>query len=104
MDQPHESPEEVAKRELLEETGWKANRAQLVTSCHTDTGRIDNQIHIIFCDQLEAPSQEWKAEKGIHAALKSAHETQKCILNGTISNLMHRGAWLLCREAGHIKL
>lgn len=45
---PGESPEECAKRELREETGYSANQIQLLTTIYTTPGFTDETIHIFM--------------------------------------------------------
>jgi ADP-ribose pyrophosphatase len=44
-----EKPEEAARRELFEETGYRAQRLEYLTSVHTSTGRSTEVCHLFRC-------------------------------------------------------
>lgn len=100
MDQAEESPETTIRRELQEETGWKAHKITHVATTLTDSGRLDNQLHIFFSDDLTPPSGGWIPEKGIVVQRVHVALVQKNIAEGSISNIMHQGAWYRCKEQG----
>lgn len=57
-----EAPEETARRELLEETGYRAGEMQLLASVFENTSKSDRQIHMFLgleCEKVQ------EAEKGI---------------------------------------
>lgn len=47
-----ESPEEAACRELLEETGYKANKVRLLGTLIPDTGRLGNKMWCYFAPDV----------------------------------------------------
>lgn len=47
-----ESPEECARRELLEETGCRAKRVQPLLTMYTTPGFTDEQIHLFMASEL----------------------------------------------------
>ena len=44
-----EEPEQAARRELFEETGYRAERLEHLTSVHTSTGRSTEVCHLFRC-------------------------------------------------------
>ncbi|MCX5893914.1 MAG: NUDIX hydrolase, partial [Deltaproteobacteria bacterium] len=54
----HETPEQAARRELLEETGFRADRWELLGDLAPDTGRLGNRLWCFFASGLQpVPSQ-----------------------------------------------
>lgn len=49
---PGESPEECARRELQEETGYSASQVRRLTTIYTTPGFTDEIIHIFVADDL----------------------------------------------------
>lgn len=52
LDVPGEPPEEVAARELEEETGWRAARFTALGASHPCIGYSDEVIHFFFAEDL----------------------------------------------------
>ncbi len=48
----NQTPEESASQELLDETGYKAGRMELLGVIHPDTGRLMNRHHCFFASNL----------------------------------------------------
>lgn len=57
LDEPGEDPEEVAARELEEETGWRADRLEPIGAAYPCIGYSNEQIHIFAAYGLERGSQ-----------------------------------------------
>jgi ADP-ribose pyrophosphatase len=49
-----EPPEDCARRELLEETGFRAGSLRHATSVYSSPGFCDETIHVFIAEQLEA--------------------------------------------------
>lgn len=49
---PDEAPEECAKRELIEETGYEAREFKGVCECYAMPGSSDELMHVFFADKL----------------------------------------------------
>jgi len=58
LDEPGENPEEVAARELEEETGWRAGRFEHVGSAYPCIGYSSETIHVFTAHDLERGTQE----------------------------------------------
>src|SRR4030095_1863338 len=52
LDRPGETPEECAARELLEETGLRAERLTRLTAILTTPGFTDERIHLVLAQEL----------------------------------------------------
>jgi ADP-ribose pyrophosphatase len=58
IDRPDEDPAEVAARELEEETGWRANRFEHVSSMYPCIGYSNEVIHIYAAYDLTPGTQD----------------------------------------------
>src|SRR5262249_11428129 len=61
-----ETPEQAARKELLEETGYRADRFELLGTLAPDTGRLGNRMWCYFAaDAILASDPAAAAEPGI---------------------------------------
>jgi ADP-ribose pyrophosphatase len=58
LDHPNEDPVDVAARELEEETGWHADRFELVSSMHPCIGYSSEVIHTFLAFDLQEGEQQ----------------------------------------------
>lgn len=49
----HDHPKETAERELEEETGYRANKLNFVTSMYVSPGFANERLHIYYAENLE---------------------------------------------------
>jgi ADP-ribose pyrophosphatase len=61
---PNETPLECAKRELEEETGYKANEWQKLTAIYTTPGFCNEQLHIFLARDLYPAENGRNLEEG----------------------------------------
>ncbi|HWY75857.1 MAG TPA: NUDIX hydrolase [Verrucomicrobiae bacterium] len=67
---PGETPEESARKELLEETGYVADQFEFLTHLSPDTGRYSNRMWVFFAGNARPSSQpEHRVEAGIDFVL-----------------------------------
>ncbi len=57
LDEPGEDPEDVARRELEEETGWRAGRFEHVGAAYPCIGYSSERIHVFTARDLERGTQ-----------------------------------------------
>lgn len=57
LDEPGEDPEDVAARELEEETGWRAGRFEHVGAAYPCIGYSSEVIHVFTAHELERGTQ-----------------------------------------------
>ena len=60
-----EQPEIAARRELIEETGYYAEKMEKLGTCMPDSGRLGNRIWYYFASQVTKPSDARIIEDGI---------------------------------------
>ncbi|HHU20297.1 MAG TPA: NUDIX hydrolase [Bacilli bacterium] len=60
--EPGENPVETAKRELEEETGYRANRITYLTSSYTSPGFANEILYFYLADQLTAVENGLQAD------------------------------------------
>ncbi|HXY68208.1 MAG TPA: NUDIX hydrolase [Gemmatimonadales bacterium] len=68
--EPGESPEQCARRELLEEAGATAGRWQRLTTIYTTPGFTDEQIHLFVAHDLVVRPEDQRHEADEFLELK----------------------------------
>ena len=92
----HETALISAKKELIEETGYKSrNKLKKITSFNTEPGRLTTRITGFFCDNLV---KILKPEKGIKIHIVSEYQIIKLIENGKFNNASHIGMFLFYKK------
>ncbi|MBI5773176.1 MAG: NUDIX hydrolase [Verrucomicrobia bacterium] len=65
-----QTPEEAARRELLEETGYEAEKVELLCNLSPDTGRLGNRMWCFFAGNAKpTKNPQHRAEPGIDFVL-----------------------------------
>ena len=96
-----EQPIDCCRRELLEETGFPAQKVHALGTYASCTARLSNQIHTFFVET--GPRSEHPAvEAGIELKLVSMDELAKLILAKEFVLQMHIGALMLAGMHGYI--
>ncbi len=70
-DKPGEPPEETARRELIEETGFEPSRLELLVAFYNAAGMTDQRTHIFLARDLRHVG---RAADGIEEAYLEVHE------------------------------
>ena len=60
---PGETPDDCARRELVEETGMRAERLERITTIYTTPGFTDEQIHLYVADGLVEGAHHREADE-----------------------------------------
>lgn len=79
-----EEPEACAKRELEEETGYKAKKLRLLSSILTTPGFTNEVIHLYLAEDLVLAEQCPDEDEFIDVEVFTKEEIRKMIENGTI--------------------
>ncbi len=83
---PGEDPLECAKRELHEETGFRAGRIRKLTSIVTTCGFCDEIIHIYLATHLEFDAPNPDDDEFVNVDLVPLHELIDAVLDGKIED------------------
>ena len=82
---PGESAEETCVRELLEETGYRADEVKLLGELAPDTGRLGNRLWgFIAADVKVDPEWRGKTEPGIEVVLCPVRQVAKMVACGKL--------------------
>jgi ADP-ribose pyrophosphatase len=103
-----DSPEEAARRELLEETGYKAEVATLLGVVHPNPAFLTNQCYTFFVENVEKidGGGEPDESEDIEVELIPLNKITELIKNGTITNSLVVTAfwWFFANKIDYSKL
>jgi ADP-ribose pyrophosphatase len=94
-----EDPAEAARRELYEETGYRAQALEALGPLLPDTGRLGNRIWCFFAADVRR-SAEWKEEEGVAVELYDARELAAALAESRFDHALHVAALLLAHLRG----
>lgn len=87
---PGETPEVAARRELLEETGYEADRLEsLGIPLFSDTGRLANRMWGFRAKDVRLARRAHPSEEGIETVLLTARELGRRIDGGEFVHALH---------------
>ncbi len=86
--EPGESPLNCAKRELEEETGFKANELVELSHIHMLPAYSDEKIYLYLAKNLSVSQQNLDEGEIIHTVKYSLDETMRLINNGRITDAL----------------
>jgi 8-oxo-dGTP pyrophosphatase MutT (NUDIX family) len=97
-----EAPEDAARRELLEETGYRAGRLRLLGKLAPDVGRLGNSLWCYFAEEVSRvrPGGE---EAGVEAAFHR-RSVRRLLGEPQFNHALHFAALLLAVSEGCIPL
>ena len=102
--EPGESPEDAARRELLEETGFDAPHLELLGTLVPDVGRLANRMWCYFASGVTPSGGTPVREAGVSAIEMSERDALRCVSDGTIDHALNLAALLLAVTGGRIPL
>ena len=85
---PGESPEDTARRELLEETGYQAGAVELLGSMEPDTGRLQNRIWACLARDVR-PLEGAVPEPGMEVLTWTIGELIQATIDGRFDHALH---------------
>jgi len=98
-----EEPAETCRRELLEETGFRALKVHALGENAACTARLSNRVHSFFVETAAEPAQA-PSESAIETRLVTPGELGGLIRRGEFTLQLHIGALLVAGLAGHLDL
>ncbi len=98
---PGEDPLDCAKRELHEETGFKAGRIRYFTSIVTICGFCDEIIRIYMATKLEFDAPDPDDDEFVNVDLVPLHELIDAVLDGKIEDAKTVVGALACDSIAH---
>lgn len=99
---PDETPEDSIKRELLEETGYKALEIELLGILAPDTGRKSNRLWCYFSTNIEEHPADKKDGEGIDTILCSLQEVKALINKGEFCHALNVAVFTLAELKGKV--
>jgi ADP-ribose pyrophosphatase len=81
-----ESPEECARRELVEETGCTAARVEPLTTIYTTPGFTDERIHLFLAEGLEPGAEHREADEFMELHTLRWSDVMRQVERGEISD------------------
>ncbi len=83
-DREDEPWEDVARRELEEETGWAAGTLRLLTTIYTTPGFTDERIHLFMATDLARGSTDPDEDEFMEVLTRPLSEVRRMIRDGEI--------------------
>ena len=98
-----ETPEQAARRELLEETGYEGGELLALGSLEPDVGRLSNRIFgFLARDVRKIPSHA--AEEGIEVITWPLDELARATMDGRFDHALHVAVVMLAVMKGGLRL
>ena len=92
-----QTPEEAARAELLEETGYNIEKIELLGVANPDPGRLNNRLWCYYTDNIKK-QDNYEKEQGIEV-IKCSQEMFHSLLNdGDLNHAMNLAVFFLARD------
>jgi ADP-ribose diphosphatase len=97
-----QTPEDAARAELLEETGFKARDVRFLGCLKSDTGRLANRLWVYFAPSVERLTT--CGEEGVEVVVATPGEVAEWLSQGTFDHALHVASIFLAVRAGCMQL
>ena len=84
--EPDESPAETARRELEEETGYRADSVRALVTFYTSPGVLTEQMHAFVATGLEHVGQKLMADEKIRVSPIASSEAERMLVEGEFAD------------------
>lgn len=84
--EPGESPETCARRELIEETGFTAEKCDYICEFYTTPGCVTEKMYLFLARSLVSGQQNLDEDEFLEVTSVSLDEAVEMIYNGTIKD------------------
>jgi ADP-ribose pyrophosphatase len=102
--EPRESPEDAARRELLEETGYVAGEVELLGSLTPDVGRLANKMWCYFAGGVRPSERPHDRERGVSLVVLRERDALLAAADGTIDHALNLAPLFLALASGKLSL
>lgn len=103
LDQQNEPPADCAARELVEETGYRAETIENLGSFYTTPGLTDELMHAFLAKDLEFVGQSLEPGEEISVCVKGFDEIDEMIRSGELRDAKSMVAMMLFNRKYHAK-
>jgi len=94
-----QTPEQAAKIELYEETGYLANNMELLGELHPDVGRLTNKMWCYITSDI-SKAEKWIPERGIKIVKYPFHKIGALIQNKQFNHALNLAVLYLAELKG----
>lgn len=99
-----ETPEEAARRELLEETGFTAGDLELLGTLVPDVGRLTNRMWCYFAPDVVPAAAPSAIEEGIELSIVAERDAMAMAGDGTIDHALNLAALFMAVSRNRVRL
>ena len=92
----NQTPEEAARIELYEETGYISNRLELLCKLDSDVGRLTNKLWCYIAKDLKK-DEFWEREDGVTVEEHPVHNLNQLVISGEIINAYNLAEFFMAR-------
>lgn len=101
---PGERPEDAARRELLEETGFEAPTLELLGTLVPDVGRLANRMWCYFARDVRPTDAPHQPESGVTLVRMPEHDALKRAVDGTVDHALNLAPLFLALATGRLTM
>ena len=92
----NQTPEDAARTELYEETGYISNRLELLCKLDSDVGRLTNKLWCYIAKDLKR-DEFWEGEDGITVEEHPVNKLNQLVISGEIINAYNLAELFMAR-------